>query len=1193
MFGNEEENKNALPDAMRIALLTKTNTNPDLPLNIQERIIKLKNKKIEFILVDNVKDLFKNINFKKDDHIKGLIDKNWINIFSNFLPSVILLYYEVQIGINKEADEKAIYNILEEINNNYKHAIIFLIIVCKDIRENPFYLNFNDRQKPFYLKNFLTKDRLYFFPDEQIWKNFQFDEICKNIYNFSYQFYKLQHRNYKEERNRATTREEKIENDIKLGILSRIKTKKINFEFSKYFEEAYELLCDKNFDLKKYKYGSKPFNIRNNFYEIRATADWLFYKNNILLINNNNIQANTKNNNKNININQINEQIKKFEKHIKCFSNINYYEQGTKDHFLFIEYYWLSQRYKNLKKYIEESINKIKLNKHILMKWFMIVFKLIYTIMRMIKFYNKYFNADTFKLTEFKLNDNKIIDINNIEEKENNFYGKPPIYYYINKDQDNKIEIIGFNDEIYIKKFILKNEIKYDQIIDKFKNQNLPKINDFIFYFKNQILNNKGENFSGINIYLNLLRNIGINNPNIYEINSPEFYAKLNNDKNEMNIIKKFPKVHMDLKSQYINLIHKRLENDESADKNLYKKELFMNLLILGNMNKFTKEEECLFFELLNDENFIIDKQMIINLNYYTKNSKSIIHLNDLSLNFNYNIKDINKYESRKILDLIEYELQFRSSLSKGKIKLNSLQLFFQHSKDFNNKKNNEKSEIILKTFTKEELSNYELNVDSQINIPYKLFIKHKTGKISLKQIMFSFCKKENIIFVMNIPDEIEKTIFLKGEETDILKINYPNKVLLSGVNQLYKFSYSIQKKESEHIKIIEYKHSFSFEKADQNILKNEIFGGSKRKPSYKLEDVLSGLEKIIPPSIFYFDEAKGNIEEIKDSSNFEYIYDNFESRLIDGKNKFDILLRFYKNEIYLIKLNIKCTVLQEEVDEKLELEFNKQFTCKVINPLVLTNNISSNNYSLNNKENNNIEKKEFLTDTPIKMNLILSNEILEDIIIKDIQLLPKNEDIYNIKTSLKEILDSKDIEEEIKEEILKISKTVPYIIPLFLRFNQIYNDALGKLKLLWTTKSLKEFEINNNKSKEKLNFINETQFDLPNIPIKNMQIKYDYKYEIKNDNVIHLNIKIENKSMDNKKLIVKVGNNEDTSFVLSGLTNYIINLKNDEMKNIFLKLYIIQNGEIKLPDVLIKEIDYEGKEKGVNIFYSEKIIVN
>ena len=65
-------------------------------------------------------------------------------------------------------------------------------------------------------------------------------------------------------------------------------------------------------------------------------------------------------------------------------------------------------------------------------------------------------------------------------------------------------------------------------MLDKFKNQNLPKINQFIFYFKNQMLNNKGENFSGINIYLNLLRNIGINNSNIYEIDSIEFYRHVN-----------------------------------------------------------------------------------------------------------------------------------------------------------------------------------------------------------------------------------------------------------------------------------------------------------------------------------------------------------------------------------------------------------------------------------------------------------------------------------------------------------------------------------------------------------------------------------------------------------------------------------------------------------------------------------------
>ena len=38
------------------------------------------------------------------------------------------------------------------------------------MKENPYNFNFNDRQKPFYLKNFISKDRLYTFPDEQIWK---------------------------------------------------------------------------------------------------------------------------------------------------------------------------------------------------------------------------------------------------------------------------------------------------------------------------------------------------------------------------------------------------------------------------------------------------------------------------------------------------------------------------------------------------------------------------------------------------------------------------------------------------------------------------------------------------------------------------------------------------------------------------------------------------------------------------------------------------------------------------------------------------------------------------------------------------------------------------------------------------------------------------------------------------------------
>ena len=72
-------------------------------------------------------------------------------------------------------------------------------------------------------------------------------------------------------------------------------------------------------------------------------------------------------------------------------------------------------------------------------------------------------------------------------------------------------------------------------------------------------------------------------------------------------------------------------------------------------------------------------------------------------------------------------------------------------------------------------------------------------------------------------------------------------------------------------------------------------------------------------------------MEEIKDNNKFEYNYNNFESRLIEGKTNFDILFKFYKTGIYIIKFDIKYIVLHEEVDTKLEFNFSKQFTFKII----------------------------------------------------------------------------------------------------------------------------------------------------------------------------------------------------------------------------------------------------------------------
>ena len=219
-------------------------------------------------------------------------------------------------------------------------------------------------------------------------------------------------------------------------------------------------------------------------------------------------------------------------------------------------------RYKKLREFIEDNNTKIKLNKEILFKWYATIFKEIYNRIKMIIFYHKNFNKQEFKLNEIKLDKEKekIININIIEEEECYIYGKPPIYYYINKEKkedDNNKEIIGFNDEIYIKKFIIKNQIKYNELIDKFKKENYPQLCQFMGYFKNYLPNNKKGCLSGINLYLNLLQNIGNNNADKFEINDMDFYNKLINDFPQ---IIKFPKIYKNFIRQYLILLQKKIK---------------------------------------------------------------------------------------------------------------------------------------------------------------------------------------------------------------------------------------------------------------------------------------------------------------------------------------------------------------------------------------------------------------------------------------------------------------------------------------------------------------------------------------------------------------------------------------------------------------------------------------------------------
>ena len=332
----------------------------------------------------------------------------------------------------------------------------------------------------------------------------------------------------------------------------------------------------------------------------------------------------------------------------------------------------------------------------------------------------------------------------------------------------------------------------------------------------------------------------------------------------------------------------------------------------------------------------------------------------------------------------------------------------------------------------------------------------------------------------------------------------------------------------------------------------------------------------------------------VEAKNHFEIKYDDFESRLNEGKNTYETLIKFSKNGLYMIKLNLKYVIQHDEIDVNLEFNQEEVFYFKVMEPLSLTNNLSSNNYMIyNGKESSKSkykEKKEYLTDTNINMNLIFNNLIDEDIIIKDIIIQLNQQENIEFHSTVKDIIESTDLEEEIKEQILSILQSSNYVIPYNLSFKKLFNGVLGKIKIIWTTKSLKEYE---KKVKNDFNFFNNIEFDLPKIDVNEIKIKFKYEYKINDNKEIILKAYINNMSDYNKRLVITVENNSgDNSYIISGVTKYNINLKIGETKKIYSKIVILQIGELKLPDIVVREIDYIGSEKYTNYFCSDKILI-
>ena len=1314
MFSNEEDLKSPLKNTMQIAIVHPTPQQNELSKKILERVTPEFKERLKFTNYANYKDIYKELNkhpFTQEGQSfkRGLINEKWLDDLYNKRPALIIYFYFIPNGANKPLEEKKIYENIAEIKKYDEIVYVVLFIISKDLKENPY--NFNlDMDKPYNLGKMVSKELIFEFPDDNIWKYLDIGNIYNTILHYTRLYYRVYKIKIKDKKIKSTSREEKIECNIMLGVLSVMKSKKLIYSKSKYLDEAYYLITEKNYDKSQYSYGDKSLGVKFNLNEVRETADWLFYK--IMKLQNNKISNQAKNQNqntkntighsltdslmgkqsKNKSPNPDSEYISKYNFHIKNFSFLEAIRKEDKnDNFILVEYFWLLQRYKDLTEIMEDNSSG---NKKKMISLLTIYLKQIFYYIKMMKFFSKK-NLENSNTVNVK---NKEINVNRIESENNYFIGKPPIYSY--KDVNNplvKFEL-GFNEDIFIKKFVALKKLNYNgpmkELFDKYMNK-IPNL------LKTLRMNMKNMNYNGgIDLYMNLLRisllvnKIEKENKNVFcDINSitinDDIFNILNNSEYmNINHIKKFPKIYNHYLEMYIKSLTYNINTPNST--NISKTKLFINLSLIGNIRKLKEEEENIFFQLINDENFIPE----LSTKDSTKKSEQIIIKLDSDKNslnplftFDYKLKDGDDAHEKKILDLVQYDFQLKTNLTKENIKLNNLKVYIlcinedEYTKDKNHKK-----EIIIKEYTKEELSCFDLNAETPINLDHKIFMKYKKGKIYLTQVEFSLNKKENIIYKIDLPINLNKMIFISNLNKKVLNIKVPKEKLTVGLNQYNKFDIEANKEEIDQVQISQFKMSFIsipsyYKKSVPNTsmkallttkstssnktggqvysakVTEQIFGLSKTekkieslstlvppeksnsnpniKPSNTSQSSMQNFlyktpsenkqnvninnnttktpmfptttkaptvqpqpqpthipSEIIqvpmpPPVFYYYNEENNSLDNVE--KNFEKEYNDFESRIKEGKNKFGVLLKFSLTGQYEIKLNISYSIRHRDIEDYIWFTQEETLRFIVIEPFKLSTERDSSNIVRKTKivgEKKEEKITEFFVDQKVQMNIILTNQLNEDIIIKDIiiklneELLGENNKEIKLKCPTKDIIDSESLPSEIKNQILKIIKMADYNIPFETKFDGEFKGSVGKFILKWTTPSLLSYESG-------LEINNENVIDFPDVAINSQRLKFDYNTFTNENNEILLNINITNVTDDSIKILFIIENGKEIDFIVSGVTKQVHNIKAKEIVNLIFRLIpLIRNEELKLPTIKICEMNFDSLEKICSNYY-------
>ena len=1209
MFGNDKELQKLLPNSLLVTIIDSNKENNFYETILEQSKKSKWNSRIKFLHLNSIDEVkFKTKSLENDLKIsdKGILNLNWLNSMTLEKTSLFIVIYYFNENNQNYQEREIILGKIKQLKKYDSNIQIFFYIVKTNFVQ-PELNNYIEQMKKDFNINIDIKSKKDFFLYEN--KNL----LLENIINSSIKFYKSKKYEYKKIEEKETNIYIKIKYLIKIGIISHIKKKKIENYKPKYFEKAYKLLKNKESNYEKYYFGDKE-TVKTNFWEVKSISDWLFFK----------IIQNKKQ--------TIEEQIKFFNNHLYYFSNYNFYNKNkSEDYFYFYEYYWMFNIYDNFFNFlINNKKNDFDNNNIFNQKLGNFYLFEINNMIRLLKYYKKYLkniNLNNINLEE------KEYKIDSIFKENSKYYAKTPKFYF-NIDPLNKKKF-GFNEEIYIRKFINNYELNIQKLkvilIENYEKK-------LIKYYSNFLSSNN------LNIYIKILNlSIEYNFENIEKYDNNSLNIIINNlhnlitsmDSNKQII--KFIKFYKFFIEQIVNiLIYKTNKNNKNFENFNEKIILYENLLKLGMFRELNSNEEEYLNILLNDSFFIneneennenknkenedekLTKNIIIRTN---QNKIKIIKLirgkiqNNKIINFSYFIKDLEKNPNRNVLDLIEYNFNFKSCINNNNlIKIKEIIFHFTTENISNQRISKSK---ITKTFLNNQLNNNILSKNNSIDIQYKLFIKNNYSKINLSDVFIKLENTPNYLYNINLNKTNEKTIYIKNLDKKVLDINY-NKQIKIGVNEYYNLEFVFNQEKDFDLQIEDVILNLQTSQINQNKIEensnsneniinetneeNNIINNNNENNSFKSQIISKNQDLDLKHSKSEnLKENKNNQKENK--LNKFYIYNKETKQLekfinhceIKIKNlekikdqnnstKLSILIRFKKEGEYIIKIKYLYKIIKKEIeDDSLVFAENGIINTKVISTFDVKCEFKINHFI------RNLNETIFFTNEKILLNIILTNELDYNIIIKNIEnkiINKENKEKIQIENYLDKIINLPN--ETLKNKILTLFKSNQFIIPLFLIFSEEFQGKFANLNIFWSTDLLNKFNEENN-----LNIINEKNISFPEIKIKKYEIDINYSYEIKENNLINIKLLINNYTNLLKKIEILHENQSenDDSICLTGNNKKIYILLPKEKKEIIYNLIYLQKGFLKLPSIKMSELNIQNKEKIETLFYIPDII--